>query len=46
MIVATDEGERTVRFPQAMSPVEGGSARREHQLVMKFGEVKVFIRKT
>jgi hypothetical protein len=45
MIVATDNGERTIRFPQPMVPVEGGSAKKEHRLSMEFGDVRVFIRK-
>ena len=46
MIVASDNGDRTVRFPQRMIPVEGGKARREHRLTMEFGEVRIFVRKT
>ena len=45
MIVASDNGERTVRFPQPMAPVEGGNAKKEHQLTMNFGDVKVFVKK-
>jgi hypothetical protein len=45
MIVATDDGERIVRFPAPMAPVEGGSAKREHRLNMRFGDVKVFVKK-
>jgi hypothetical protein len=45
MVVASDDGERTVRFPAPMAPIEGGSAKREHRLTMKFGDVRVFVRK-
>jgi len=44
MIVASDTGERIVKFPQPMMPVGGGVARREHRLSMEFGEVKLFVR--
>jgi len=46
MVVASDDGERTVRLPVPMAPIEGGSAKREHRLTMKFGDVKVFVRKS
>jgi hypothetical protein len=45
MIVASDSGERTVRFPQPMAPVEGGKAKKEHRLTMNFGDVKIFVQK-
>ena len=45
MITATDAGERTIRFPQAMAPVEGGTAKKEHRLTMEFGDVRVFVKK-
>ena len=45
MVVATDDGERTIRFPDPMAPIEGGGARREHRLTMKFGDVRLFVRK-
>jgi hypothetical protein len=45
MIVATESGERVVRFPQALAPVEGGTAKKEHWLSMELGEVRVFVRK-
>jgi hypothetical protein len=45
MVVATDAGERVIRFPEPMSPVEGGAAKKEHRLSMDFGEVRVFVRK-
>jgi hypothetical protein len=46
MIVATDSGERTVRFPQPMAMVGGGVAKKEHRLTMEFGDVKVFVKKS
>ncbi|MCX6144968.1 MAG: hypothetical protein NTZ35_17320 [Ignavibacteriales bacterium] len=46
MVVASDDGERTVRFPVPMAPIEGGNAKREHRLTMEFGEVRVFMRKS
>lgn len=45
MIVASDAGERMIKFAQPMSPAEGGPAKREHRLNMEFGEVRVFVRK-
>jgi hypothetical protein len=45
MIVASDNGERLVRFPAPMASIEGGTAKREHRLTMEFGEVRVFVRK-
>ncbi len=44
MLVATDEGERILRLPRAMAPVEGGAAATEHRLSMRFGEVKLFVK--
>ena len=44
MVVATDSGERTIRFPRSMLPVEGGMAGTEHRLKMEFGEVKLFVK--
>ena len=46
MIVAADAGERMMKFPHPMTPVEGGAAKKEHRLKMEFGEVRVFVRKT
>ena len=46
MIVATDDGERTIQFPSPLAPVEGGSAKKEHKLTMKFGDVRLFVRKS
>lgn len=45
MVVATDDGERVVRLPQAMALVEGGSSKTEHRLNMEYGEVKLFLKK-
>lgn len=46
MVVASDNGERIIRFPQPMAPAEGGSAKKEHRLNMEFGEVRIFVRRT
>ena len=43
MIVAADDGERTVWFPQLLAPAEGGSARKEHRLTMAYREVRIFV---
>jgi hypothetical protein len=45
MVVATDDGERVIRFPSPLAAIEGGNAKREHRLTMKFGDVKLFVRK-
>ena len=44
-IIASSDGERQVRFPQPLAPSEGGPASREHRLEMKFGDVRVFVKK-
>jgi hypothetical protein len=44
MIVATEEGERVLRLPSPMVPVEGGAASAEHRLSMQFGEVRLFVK--
>ncbi len=44
MIVATDQGERVLRLPAPMVPVEGGAAAIEHRLNMEFGEVRLFMK--
>ena len=44
-ILASSDGERTLRLPAALAPAEGGAAKKEHQLDMKFGDVKVFMKK-
>ncbi|MBF8295907.1 MAG: hypothetical protein HW389_2452 [Bacteroidetes bacterium] len=46
MVVASEAGERIVRFPEPMTPVEGGTAKKEHRLSMEFGEVRVLVKKT
>lgn len=45
MVVAADDGDRVVRFPQPMAPIGGGAAKKEHLLTMEFGEVRLFVRK-
>ena len=42
MVVACNDGERTIRLPHPMAPVEGGAPSREHRVAMAFGEVKLF----
>ena len=42
MIMASDDGERTLTLPSAMAPVGGGSKRKTHSLQMEFGEVRLF----
>ena len=44
MVLATKDGERTVEFPQPVTPVEGGPAAKRHTLTMKYGEVKLFVK--
>jgi hypothetical protein len=45
MIIAADDGERVIRFPQPFWLVRGGApAALEHRLEMKFGDVLAFIR--
>jgi hypothetical protein len=44
-ILASSDGERTLRLPQPMTASDGGAVSREHQLAMKFGDVKVFLKK-
>lgn len=43
MVVATDQGERVIRFPRPMRAVEGGATGTEHRVMMEFGEVRVFV---
>ena len=45
MVVATDDGDRVIHFPQPMAPINGGGAKKEHRLSMEFGEVRLFVRK-
>ncbi len=42
-VIATVAGERTLSFPTAMRPVEGGAASTSHHVTMEFGEVRIFI---
>jgi hypothetical protein len=44
MVVATKDGERTIEFPQALAPAEGGASAVRHTLTMKYGEVKMFMK--
>jgi hypothetical protein len=44
-ILASSDGERTLRLPATLAPAEGGAARKEYQLDMKFGDVRVFVKK-
>lgn len=45
VILASSDAERTLRFPHALAAAEGGAPSREHQLYMKFGDTKVFVKK-
>lgn len=42
MVVATEEGPRTLDFHKPMQPVEGGTPQQTHELFMDFGEVRLF----
>jgi hypothetical protein len=42
-VIATADGERTLTFPRAMRPVEGGPPSTIHRLTMGFGDVRVFV---
>ena len=42
-VIATVDGERTLTFPHAMTPVEGGAPSKIHRVTMGFGEVRVFV---
>ncbi|MEX2116925.1 MAG: hypothetical protein WEB37_08555 [Bacteroidota bacterium] len=42
MIVASKSGKRTLSFPRPLALVEGGPAKRKHDLEMEFGEVRIF----
>jgi hypothetical protein len=44
-IIASSDGERFVRFPQPLAASDGGATSRDHQLDMKFGDVRVFLKK-
>ncbi|MDW7680416.1 MAG: hypothetical protein SCK70_07610 [bacterium] len=43
MIVATSDGERTLRLPKSMQDVDSGVSDSVHRLTMKFGQVKIFL---
>jgi hypothetical protein len=42
-VIATVGGERTLTFPRAMRPVDGGVPGMIHRVTMDFGEVRLFI---
>jgi len=42
-VIATAAGERTLTFPHAMRPVEGGAPSSIHRVTMEFGDVRLFI---
>jgi hypothetical protein len=42
-IIATASGERTLTFPRAMRPVEGGGLSLSHRVTMDFGDVRIFV---
>lgn len=42
-VIATAAGERTLTFPRAMSPVEGGAPSLTHRVSMEFGDVRVYV---
>jgi hypothetical protein len=42
-VIATASGERTLTFPRAMGPVEGGVPSSTHHVTMEFGDVRIFI---
>jgi len=42
-VVSTERGKHSIRLPQAMVSIEGGSSSTIHRLDMDFGEVKIFI---
>jgi hypothetical protein len=44
MVVASDNGERILHFPQPLTSSEGGAPATEHRLTMKFGEVRLFVK--
>lgn len=44
MIVATDDGERTLTLPRPLAPVEGGPPATRHDLNLEAGEVRLFAR--
>ncbi len=44
MIVATSAGERQLRVPEPLAPVDGRGSRTEFQLELEEGDVEVFVR--
>jgi hypothetical protein len=42
-VIATAAGERTLTFPRALRPVEGGDPSKVHHVTMEFGDVRIFI---
>ena len=42
-VIATAAGERTLTFPHAMRPAEGGAPSLIHRVTMEFGDVRMFI---
>ena len=42
-VIATADGERTLTFPHAMCPADGGAPSMNHRVTMSFGEVRLFI---
>jgi hypothetical protein len=42
-VIATADGERTLTFPHAMLPAEGGAPSAIHKVTMAFGDVRVFV---
>jgi hypothetical protein len=42
-VIATAAGERTLTFPHAMRPAEGGAPSLVHRVTMEFGDVRMFI---
>ena len=44
-ILASSDGERTLRLPTALVPAEGGVAQKEYLLDMKFGDSRAFVKK-
>ena len=41
-VISTAAGERTLTFPSALRPVEGGAASSVHRVTMDFGDVRIF----
>ncbi len=45
VILASSDGERTLRLPHPLAPAEGGAASRKYQINMKFGDARVFVKR-